>query len=160
MKNKLPYEATSKAIQGYSESTIAKSETNDCVVRAFASAFDVTYDRAHKYVAEKFGRKPKKGTYGTVSKLVKMADDRTTVKYKKVHPVGIRKSSTMVNSLSYNVTIKGEKKVRQILQDNQGCLSNLADIVRKTNRFFADRYLCQQCLVGQGTRPMHDRYHH
>ena len=52
MKNKLPYEATSKAIQGYSESTIAKSETNDCVVRAFASAFDVSYDRAHKYVAE------------------------------------------------------------------------------------------------------------
>jgi hypothetical protein len=114
MKNKLPYEATSKAIQGYSESTIAKSETNDCVVRAFASAFDVTYDRAHKYVAEKFGRKPKKGTYGTVSKLVKMVDDRTTVNYKKVHTVGVRKSSTMINSLSYNVTIKGETKLRQM----------------------------------------------
>jgi len=115
MKNKLPYEATSKAIQGYSESVIAKSETNDCVVRAFvASAFDVTYDRAHKYVAEKFGRKPKKGTYGTVSKLVKMVDDRTTVNYKKVHTVGVRKSSTMIISLSYNVTIKGEKKLRQM----------------------------------------------
>jgi len=113
MKNKLPYEATSKAIQGYSESVIAKSETNDCVVRAFA-AFDVTYDRAHKYVAEKFGRKPKKGTYGTVSKLVKMVDDRTTVNYKKVYTVGVRKSSTMINSLSYNVTIKGEKKLRQM----------------------------------------------
>ena len=39
MKNKLPYEATSKAIQGYSESVIAKSENNDCVVRAFAEGF-------------------------------------------------------------------------------------------------------------------------
>ena len=114
MKNKLPYEATSKAIQGYSESVIAKSENNDCVVRAFASAFDISYDKAHKYVAEKFGRKPKKGTYGTVSKLVRMADDRTTVNYKKVYPVGVRKSSTLINSLSYNVTIKGETKLRKM----------------------------------------------
>jgi len=114
MKNKLPYEATSKAIHGYSESVIAKSETNDCVVRAFASAFDISYDRAHKYVAENFGRQPKKGTFGTVFKLVKMVDDRTTVNYKKVYTVGVRKSSTMINSLSYNVKIKGVTKVRQM----------------------------------------------
>jgi hypothetical protein len=103
MKNKLPYEATSKAIQGYSESVIAKSENNDCVVRAFASAF-----------AEKFGRQPGKGTFGTVTKLLKMYDDRTTVNYKKVYPVGVRKNSIMTNSLSYNVTIKGVTKVRQM----------------------------------------------
>ena len=112
MKNKLPYEGN--AIKGYTESAIAKGETNDCVVRAFASAFEITYDKAHKYVKEKFGRKDRQGTYGTVGTLVKMADDRTTVNYKKVLPVGVRKSSTMVNSLSYNVTIKGEKKVRQM----------------------------------------------
>ena len=114
MKNKLPYEATSKAIQGYSESVIAKSETNDCVVRAFASAFDVTYDRAHKYVAEKFGRQPKKGTYGTASKLVKMYDDRTTVNYKKVYPVGKRLTDTMFGSLSYDVKVKGVTKRRNM----------------------------------------------
>ena len=114
MKNKLPYEITSKAIQGYSDSIIAKSEKADCVVRAFASSFDIPYDNAHKYVAEQFGRKPKKGTYGTVSKLVRMADNRTTVNYKRVYPVGVRKSSTLINSLSYNVTIKGEPKLRQM----------------------------------------------
>mgnify|MGYP001171506055 CR=1 FL=1 len=114
MKNKLPYEITSKAIQGYSDSIIAKSEKADCVVRAFASAFDIPYDNAHKYVAEQFGRKPKKGTYGTVSKLVRMADNKTTVNNKKVYPVGVRKSSTLINSLSYNVTIKGETKLRQM----------------------------------------------
>lgn len=43
-----------------------------------------------------------------------MADDRTTVNYKKVYPVGVRKSSTLINSLSYNVTIKGETKLRQM----------------------------------------------
>ena len=114
MKNKLPYESTGNAIKGYNESKTAKGETNDCVVRAFASAFEVSYDYAHKYVADKFGRKPRKGTYGTVSTLVKMADDRTTVNYKKVRPVGVRKSPTLINSLSYNVTIKGEKKLRQM----------------------------------------------
>ena len=114
MKNKLPYESTSIAIQGYLESKIAKSETADCVVRAFASAFDISYDKAHKYVAEKFNRQPRRGTYGTASKLVKMADNRITVNYKKVHPIGVKKTPTMVNSLSYNVTIKGETKVRQM----------------------------------------------
>jgi hypothetical protein len=114
MKNKLPYEATSKAIQGYSESVIAKSETNDCVVRAFASAFDITYDRAHKYVAEKFGRQPKKGTHGTASKLVKMSDNRTTVNYKKVYPVGKRYTDTMFGSLSYDVKVKGVTKRRNM----------------------------------------------
>ena len=114
MKNKLPYEATSKAIQGYSESVIAKSENNDCVVRAFASAFDISYDRAHKYVAEKFGRQPKKGTFGTVFKLVKMADNRTTVNYKKVYTVGKRKTDSMVGSLSYDVKVKGVTKKRDM----------------------------------------------
>ena len=114
MKNKLPYEATGNAIKGYNESKTAKGETNDCVVRAFASAFEVTYDRAHKYVKEEFGRKDRKGTYGTVSRLVKMAENRTTVNYKKVYPVGVRKSPTLINSLSYYVTIKGEKKLRQM----------------------------------------------
>jgi hypothetical protein len=114
MKNKLPYEATSKAIQGYSESVIAKSENNDCVVRAFASAFDISYDRAHKYVAEKFGRQPKKGTFGTVFKLVKMADNRTTVNYKKVYPVGKRYTDSMIGSLSYDVKVKGVIKRRDM----------------------------------------------
>jgi len=41
MKTKLPYESTGKAIKGYTDSLTAKTETNDCVVRAFASAFDV-----------------------------------------------------------------------------------------------------------------------
>ena len=48
MKNKLPYEITSKAIKGYSESPIAKSESNDCVVRAIASSFEIDYDVAQK----------------------------------------------------------------------------------------------------------------
>lgn len=114
MKNKLPYEATGTAIKGYSDSKIAKGETNDCVVRAFASAFEVSYDYAHKYVANEFGRQSRKGTYGTATKLVKMADELFKVNGKKVHPVGHRYSSTMFGSLAYDVKVKGVTKRRNM----------------------------------------------
>lgn len=107
MKNTLPYESTGNAIKGYNESKLAKGETNDCVVRAFASSFEVSYDRAHKYVADVFGRQPRKGTYGTSKGLVKMSDNKTTLNYKKVYPLGKRVSDTMFGSLVYDVKVKG-----------------------------------------------------
>ncbi len=51
------------SIAGYSDSRIAKKETDDCVVRAIAAAIDVDYDTVHQYVAEQFNRKPNKGVY-------------------------------------------------------------------------------------------------
>jgi hypothetical protein len=50
-------------------SKIAKTEKNDCVVRAFANSFEVTYDTAHQFVKETFGRKNRKGTKQTMSTL-------------------------------------------------------------------------------------------
>jgi len=55
------YIATTKAIKGYKTSKLAASETNDCVVRAIASAFDITYNQSHKLCAEKMNRKSRKG---------------------------------------------------------------------------------------------------
>lgn len=46
-----------------SQSQLAKKETNDCVVRAFMMALDLPYDNAHKFVADKFKRVNRKGTY-------------------------------------------------------------------------------------------------
>lgn len=60
---KISFVPSSESIKGYSESKIAKGERNDCVVRAIASASDMEYDKAHKFVAKNFGRKPKKGTF-------------------------------------------------------------------------------------------------
>ena len=114
MKNKLPYEATGTAIKGYNESKLAKGETNDCVVRAFASSFEISYDRAHKYVAENFGRKPRQGTYGTSTGLVKMSDKKTTLNYKKVYTIGKRYTDSMFGSLSYDVKVKGVIKRRNM----------------------------------------------
>jgi hypothetical protein len=43
-------------------SSLALNEKNDCAVRAFANAFNITYDLAHEFTADKFKRKAKKGT--------------------------------------------------------------------------------------------------
>ena len=67
--NKLEYISESDSIIGWSDSTIAQSESNDCVVRAIAAATGSCYDEAHKYVAEVFNRKPNQGTVLTSRKL-------------------------------------------------------------------------------------------
>ena len=59
-------------------SLLAKSEKNDCLVRAFANALNITYDVAHSFTAEKFERKFRKGakmTASTLSKLGKVSFD-------------------------------------------------------------------------------------
>ena len=114
MKNKLPYESTGNAIKGYAESVIAKGETNDCVVRAFASAFEVTYDKAHKYVKENFGRKDRQGTYGTVTTFSNMDKNNTQVNYKKVKTLGKSIEHSIFKTLDYEVKIKGQKVMRKM----------------------------------------------
>ena len=57
-------------------SLIAAGEKNDCVVRACANAFNITYDIAHKFVAVEFKRKARKGTkkvYNTFKELGKVS---------------------------------------------------------------------------------------
>ena len=56
-----------------SKSEIARSEKNDCVVRAIANAFKVNYDMAHVFVKENFERKDKRGTMNTNSTLKQLA---------------------------------------------------------------------------------------
>ena len=48
-------------ISGIKSSKIAKSETNDCVVKAVAASIGVTYDTAHSFVKETFKREEGKG---------------------------------------------------------------------------------------------------
>ena len=113
MKDALPYCTTGKAIKGYEESAIAKNETNDCVVRAFASCFDVSYDYAHKYVRENFGRRDRNGTYGTVDKMTKLAENRSQVNYKKVKCVG-KVNNNNRRTLEYDVKVNGERVKRKM----------------------------------------------
>jgi hypothetical protein len=109
MKTNLPYETTGKAIKGYAESVTAKNETNDCVVRAFASSFDIPYDEAHKFVADQFNRLPKRGTFFTAQKITNMCFSGITVNNKKPHVLGTKtRSIAYPFSLAYDVKVKGE----------------------------------------------------
>ena len=47
------------------ESSLAKKERNDCVVRAFMFALGVSYESAHKWVKKYLKREDRKGTYTT-----------------------------------------------------------------------------------------------
>jgi hypothetical protein len=114
MKNQLPYCNTSEAIKGYDNSSIAKSETNDCVVRAIASAFDLEYDRAHKFVADTFGRKPRQGTFGFGPGMNKIAEERTRIGRKCIKSMGTKSEHSSFRSLSYDVKVKGVKTSRQM----------------------------------------------
>ena len=45
------------------ESVLAKSERNDCVVRAFMVVLDMTYDKTHAWVRKEFNRVNRSGVY-------------------------------------------------------------------------------------------------
>ena len=51
------------------KSEVAKKEKDDCVVRAFANAFGITYNQSHKFTSDKFNRKFKKATFRTYTVL-------------------------------------------------------------------------------------------
>ena len=106
MKNELPYSKTSEAIIGYSDSMIAKRETNDCVVRAFASCFDIQYDKAHKFVKEKFNRVDRQGTSRTVCKMTEIATKGQQINYKKVKCLGNKTKLSNQLTLKYKVKTK------------------------------------------------------
>jgi len=114
MKKELPYCMTGKAIKGYNESAIAKGETKDCVVRAFASSFDVSYDYAHKYVKEKFGRVNRQGTYGTVNTMMGLVVNKTQVNYKKVKRLGEARDVRYSYSMRYKVKTKDGSVMRNM----------------------------------------------
>ena len=75
------------SIKGYSDSIIVKSEKNDCVVRAFASAVDWTYDKAHQFVAREFLRQPKRGTMKFIPTMNKMVLEGRKLGRKKIKNV-------------------------------------------------------------------------
>jgi hypothetical protein len=90
--------SSSSWIIGYSDSKIAKSETNDCVVRSFASAFKVTYDEAHQFVTTKFNRKPRKGTGRFVTTMNNMSSHSTNLFNKTLKSLG---NGSPKNSMMY-----------------------------------------------------------
>ena len=78
-------------------SELGKKENNDCVVRAFAAAFDLSYDQAHAWVKKELNRKDRKGTF--VSAYCKNIIGKTK-NGKKINYIGAHPSR---NFLKYSI---------------------------------------------------------
>ena len=105
-------------------SSIASGEAKDCLVYAFASAFDLDYDTAHAEVKQRFKREDREGTkYGFLlqglqegttcyGKKVTEVIDRPTLDYKvysKIIPRSIRLSTFVAQKGkgTYIVLVRG-----------------------------------------------------
>lgn len=100
--------SSSEAIKGCSDSVIAKSERNDCVVRAIASAYDMHYDAAHQLVKEKFHRQNGKGTRGFIYGMNMASKNDEKINGKSVEII-----TEEHNTMLYYVTVKGRKTLRK-----------------------------------------------
>jgi len=88
----LPYINRTEGIIGYTESTIAKSESNDCFVRAVASAYETPYDNAHAWVKEKFNRQNRKGTMYVSSKMEQFSKEGEKLNEKTIKEIWFLKT--------------------------------------------------------------------
>src|SRR6056300_521544 len=78
-------------------SELAKSEKNDCVVRSVASAAEITYEIAHKFCRDFFGREDKKGTSNlAISTQMLLAEEK-----------GIE-----LGNRRFDVTVLGKKDIK------------------------------------------------
>lgn len=97
---KVRYTSASEAIKGYSDSSLAKSENRDCVVRAVASAYDITYEKAHRWVSETFNRKPKRGTFGFPIGMDKISKDGIKINRKltkRINPSDLKNGRSQMS---------------------------------------------------------------
>ena len=88
-------------------SSLALNEKNDCAVRAFANAFNISYDVAHKFAEDKFARKAKKGVknmFQTLTELGFATFDLFSntlfpeTRVYSLHPLARSKSGKLVNT--------------------------------------------------------------
>ena len=109
MNNEIKYIPTKEAIIGYSDSTIAKTETNDCVVRAIASSFEMSYDESHKFVAKIWFRRNREGTRNFVGGLRHMINNKVKINGKLFETMG-----NEYGHVSYEVKVKGQMVKRNM----------------------------------------------
>jgi hypothetical protein len=106
----LPYINRTEGIIGYTESAIAKNETNDCFVRAVASAYEIPYDEAHTWVKEKFNRQNRKGTMFVSCKLGQFSKEGEKLNEKTIKEIWflktIDKATNKIKRTTLNQFIK------------------------------------------------------
>lgn len=108
MNTKLPYCKTNESVKGYNDSKIAFSENNDCVVRAIASSFDITYDESHKFCKDILKREYRKGVRMFNHQMEWYFNNGGKISDKSAKLIG------KYSQLYYNVKVKGVIKKRAL----------------------------------------------
>jgi hypothetical protein len=101
------YISSTEFIKGAKESSLAKSESSDCVVKAIASATEMEYDSAHQFVKDTFKRENGRGTFGFHYGMNMLAKNKKTINGKKIKIV-----TEEHNTMLYYVMVKGVKTLR------------------------------------------------
>ena len=112
---------TSKEIKGYSNSKIAKSENNDCFVRALAAGFEISYNDAHEIAKERFNRPDKRGTknHEIVSGMKKIQEEGLVIG-DVIAKVKVLKGLAIKNRYKlYGELIDRKKTVKSFIKDHQ-----------------------------------------
>jgi hypothetical protein len=89
---------------------LAKSEKNDCFVRALAIAADVNYTAAHNVAKEVFGRPDKKGTCGVLITAVLLRAEEAGLQIGRKH---VKMSLLGKKDLKNKYKVKGDIIWRQ-----------------------------------------------
>ena len=118
MSKVLDYVYASEVINSYKESAKAKNEKNDCFVRAVAAASGSSYDAAHTYVKEVFGRQDRQGTQFVTSTMKTIEGKlqefgQVKVKFEKLPKEKIKNTYKL-----YGELIDRQKTVKSFIKDN------------------------------------------
>lgn len=114
----LSYSYASNEVKGYKNSEIAKSEKNDCFVRAMATATGSHYDSTHSFVKDTFARVDKKGTQFMSTTMSKLEDSGFSIDNKEFKIKVLPKSRVTNSYKLYGEVIKRKKTVKSFIKDN------------------------------------------
>lgn len=111
------YKYASNEIKGYSSSTLAKGEKDDCFVRAVASATDVSYEVAHAYVKDFFGRQDKKGTNFVSTTMMKLEDNGMQIGNKEFDVRVLSRNEITNKYKLHGDIVRRKKTVKSFIKD-------------------------------------------
>lgn len=118
-------------------SELAKRETNDCVVRAFASAANIAYEVSHKFCEEVFKRESKKGvkTYFMAAQLLRAEEDGLKIGNKEYSVKVLGRSDTMNKYKLHGEIIFRQKTLKSFIQSHMKgtyivCVANHAICIK------------------------------
>ena len=102
------------------DSELAKSEKNDCMVRAVATAADVTYKTAHEFCNMVFGRIEKRGTnnMNIVTQMLSAETSGIELEGRKFGVKVLGKSRIRNKYKLYGEIIWRQKTLKSFIQDN------------------------------------------